>query len=467
MSLLIDIPSNYREERDYILSVLLGEFLGLEYRIQHSERRDVRITGSGNGELIIADELFQTPAEDWLTEKAMPRRPLQSWHVPESLGGVRLVAPMVPVIYGSPLADGSYGQIDDERIRLGLDVFGSAFYMLSRYEEIVRPERDKHDRFPATASLAYQEDFLDRPIVNEYLEILWACINKLWPELRRTPRAYRAELSHDVDHPHSVVNKPWSTVLKTAGSDLVRNKDFQNPPRRIYARLRKPGGSFEADPNNTFDFIMATSERHGLRSAFNFITDHSAEVIDGDYSMDLPWVRELMRGMHQRGHEIGLHPSYNTFRDAAQTKRELDRLLEAAEQEGIRQAQWGGRQHFLRWDASVTWQIWADVGLSYDSTLSFADRAGFRCGVCYEYPTFNLSGGRALPLRERPLIVMYGTLFERQYMDLTVPAARSKTQALADVCRLFDGQFTILWHNNELVTSGQRHFYQDIVEAVA
>jgi hypothetical protein len=52
--------------------------------------------------------------------------------------------------------------------------------MLTRYEEVVKSDRDEHDRYLATASLDYQEGFLERPIFNEYLEILWACIKRLW-----------------------------------------------------------------------------------------------------------------------------------------------------------------------------------------------------------------------------------------------------------------------------------------------
>ena len=43
--------------------------------------------------------------------------------------------------------------------------------MLSRYEELITKDRDQHNRFPATASVAFKAGFLDRPIVSEYLEI--------------------------------------------------------------------------------------------------------------------------------------------------------------------------------------------------------------------------------------------------------------------------------------------------------
>ena len=71
-------------------------------------------------------------------------------------------------------------------------------------------------------------------------------------------------------------------------------------------------------------------------------------------------------------------------------KKEFERLISVAEEEGICQDVWGGRQHYLRWEAPTTWRAWEEAGLDYDSTLTFADHAGFRCGVCFEYPVYDI-----------------------------------------------------------------------------
>jgi len=467
MKLCIEVPLNYTPERDYILEVMLHDFLGLNYQIQRSNRRNVQITAGDGTKLTINDHLFQTSEDRWLTVHSLPQRPLKTWNTPQNLPGCSQLFREVPVIYGEDLSCGEFCQSDCDGIRLGLDIFGSAFFMLTRYEEAVTPYRDTHDRFPATASLAYKESFLDRPIVNEYLEILWACIRMLWPQFQRAPRQYHVMISHDVDKPLSVANKSWPEVLKNTAGDVFHRKDVWLPIRRLYARLASGQGHFDADPCNTFDFLMDISECHGLQDAFYFITDRSAGTIDGDYSIEMPWVRRLIQRIHARKHEIGLHPSYNTFRNSAQIKHEFTKLLETTEKDGIRQCQWGGRQHFLRWDSSTTWQIWADAGLSYDSTLSFADRTGFRCGVCYEYPTFNLLKRHRLQLRERPLIVMDRTLFGKNYMCLSPQAAKVKILELSKTCRKFNGDFTLLWHNSELLAGWQKRLYKEIVESVA
>ena len=62
----------------------------------------------------------------------------------------------VPVLFG---AGGSLGPLVEEitgGLRLTLDVFGSVFHMLTRYEEVISRARDEHDRFPLQAAIAHQ-----------------------------------------------------------------------------------------------------------------------------------------------------------------------------------------------------------------------------------------------------------------------------------------------------------------------
>ena len=97
--------------------------------------------------------------------------------------------------------------------------------------------------------------------------------------------------------------------------------------RRLKSLAKVSMGNVDADINNTFDFIMDLSERKGLRSAFYFIADHTAGEVDGIYHLDNPWIRKLMRKIHKREHEIGLHASYNSFRNPDQIKKSLKDLF--------------------------------------------------------------------------------------------------------------------------------------------
>ncbi len=219
------------------------------------------------------------------------------------------------------------------------------------------------------------------------------------------------------------------------------------------------------DPHNTFDFIMSASEQYRLKSAFYFKGGFSNKQFDESYNLDAPWLEELMRNIHARGHEIGLHGSYESYRDPIKLRSEFASLLKAVERVKITQKIWGGRQHYLRWENPTTWQIWEDAGLDYDATLGFADHAGFRCGTCHEFPVFNLRTRKMLRLRERPLIAMDTTL--EKYMALSPREILEKICYLSGVCRRYGGSLTLLWHNTSLMSESQKQLYLKVLEMVA
>ncbi|MBK1988488.1 polysaccharide deacetylase family protein [Sphaerospermopsis aphanizomenoides BCCUSP55] len=465
MALTIQIPNTYEPERQYILSVLMTEFLDLDIQIQVVNRKNVLITRDDHHQLSIADELFNTPSEQWLQPVSLPQEPLKVWDLASTRLRVTTVEPHIPVIYGNDPGNPDFFCQSESEIYLGLDIFGSAFFMLSRYEEVVKPERDRHDRFPATASIAYQEGFLDRPIINEYLEILWACLKHLWPGLKRKPRQFQTYVSHDVDEPFKYAFAGISSLVRQCGGDLIKHRNPGQALNTISHWTQVKTGNFNSDPCNTFDMIMDISEKHNLKSSFYFITDHSAGKIDGDYSINHPLIRSLLHKIHQRGHEIGLHTSYNTYKDPVQTKREFEILKQVCTEEGIQQEYWGGRQHFLRWRTPNTFQNWENAGLDYDSTLSFADLAGFRCGICYEFSTFNINTRQPLKLRERPLMVMECTVIDKRYMNLGLDgdAALLTMDKYKQRCQIFNGDFTLLWHNSRLADPLEIRIYESLV----
>lgn len=68
----------------------------------------------------------------------------------------------------------------------------------------------------------------------------------------------------------------------------------------------------------------------------------------------------------------------------------------------------GCRQHLLRFEVPTTWRIQEKAGFVYDTTLSFADHDGFRCGICLPSEPYDLVENRILSLWEIPLTVMDG-----------------------------------------------------------
>jgi peptidoglycan/xylan/chitin deacetylase (PgdA/CDA1 family) len=463
--LTITINSNFKSEKYYILSVLLGEFLGLEYQVNITDTDQILISNGDSKQLSIFEHFFTVSKEQWLKQSSLPVQPLSLWNIKSAGLRATTVNDLIPVIYGGNPVEPQFFEQSEDIIHLGLDIFGSSFFMLTRYEEVVKTDRDQIDRFPASASLAYQENFLDRPIVNEYLEILWSCLQWLWPSLQRKQHQFQTYVSHDLDEPFLYAGTGIPRLLQRCGGDIVRRRSIVEMGKTLHGWYQVNRGKPELDPYNTFDLIIDINEANNLNSAFYFITDHTAGSIDGFYHLDQPLIRELLRKIHDRGHEIGLHTSYNTYQDQAQTKKEFDRLQKACQEEGIQQEQWGGRQHCLRWQASTTFQNWEHAGLHYDSTLTYPEQIGFRCGTCYEYSVYDVLNSKHLHLQERPLTIMEVSVIREAYMGLDIKdgSALSAMKIIKERCRLFKGLFTLLWHNTGFLYPHHVELYRQIV----
>jgi hypothetical protein len=233
VTLLVEAPPGYEPERRYILDVVLADWLGLEWELRTAERGDVRIAlaeDPDGADVTLPEVLFATPPHQWLTKASLPA-------------------------------------VGDSA-----DLLGSAFFMLTRYEELVVADRDQHGRFPAASSVAGREGLLGVPIVDEHVDRLWEALQRAWPRLERRPRAFEVLLTHDIDDPLATLQHTPRDVVRQLGGDLVRRRD----PRLAARRVRSLFGDRRFDPHNTFDFLMAVSERHGLRSAFYFLAPRDA-----------------------------------------------------------------------------------------------------------------------------------------------------------------------------------------------
>jgi hypothetical protein len=457
-TLVVEHPPGREAERAYAIGVVLREFLGLDYVATPGERADVRISRADGtpGALRVSDVLFAVDERDWLQAKSLPSPPLPQLDMAGLRVDPRLTASSLPVLFGAaPAGDGEWLTRHPEGLSLAVDVFGSALFMLARYEELVVTERDPHGRFPAAASIGAREGFLERPIVDEYVELLWSALKALWPRLERPRREFRLLPSHDVDWPREPHRRP-AAFMRTLAGDLLRRRD----PLLALDRARAVRGDAR-DLYDTFGFLMDQSEAAGVRSAFYFQAGSTNSNLDGGYELEDPWLSTLIGRIHERGHEVGLHPTYETFKSAAAIGQEFGALRQACARIGVEQSRWGGRQHFLRWENPVTWRAWEEAGLDYDSTLGFAEQAGFRAGTCREYPTFDLLGRRALSLRERPLVVMEASLFD--YARLSRDDARATVERLRERCQLLSGDFTLLWHNSRLQSQRDRRLYRSLV----
>jgi hypothetical protein len=422
----IKIPNNNINERKYIIDILFGEFLELRYKIEIGSQNYEIILENGNT-LIIEDHFFNKFSNnlEYLKEE----------YIPKSIEFAKndfIVEVDIPIIYGNNTI--KINNQNTKTIICGIDIFASSFFMLTRWEEYVNKTRDKHNRFPAYASLAYKHNFLDKPVVNEYVEMLKNILLHLGLNQKLKTKNYQLILTHDVDHAYKY--KSFNSMLKELAGDLIKRKSIKQFLNTVFYQTKFLLNKAN-DPFDTYDYLMDISEKAGVKSYF-FL--HSSNSAKQDVNND-KFLKQVSQKILKRGHYLGCHPSYNAYNDFELFIKDKERIENIIEQKLT-----FGRTHFLRFEIPTTWQIWEDANMEWDSACGYADKEGFRCGVCYPYSIFNILSRKKLLLKEKPLIMMEGSFVT--YQDITLQEMENRIKSLMNTVKKYNGEFMLLWHNS-------------------
>jgi hypothetical protein len=355
----------------------------------------------------------------------------------------------VPFV-ASELAEGGplFRLTDANHLECSVDLPLSILLTLSRWEESLESPRDVHGRFQAKNSISCAGGFLDRPIVDEYGVALEQAMGFLLPSWKKQPRKLRLKVSHDVDH----VGIPfrWRNVARHS----IRSRAIHNSLRDVLSRI----SGVEPTELNSIRSIALATKRHGLNSAV-YWKAAPAGPQDSGYDPRDARVRQVVNWLDEIGVESGVHPGYNSFRSPEKLRREVAVLRDILGNRPL-----GGRQHYLRWSPD-TWIDWENCGLSYDSSVGFAERIGFKAGTCIPYHPWLFPLNRQADLIEIPLLVTDRTLLA--YMKLTKAEAIQSVNQIISRCRMVGGIFTLLWHNDTFLNPFYHEVYLGILGNLA
>lgn len=350
----------------------------------------------------------------------------------------------LPVLFwGAGYADGCKPFAEQRRdgtVVFYADILAATVFMLSRWEETVVQAADQHDRFPASASVAYKQGFLDRPVIDEYALVLRSWLRILRPDLPAMTPRFSIRLTHDIDSVHRFASPLHAA--KSSVTTLSTHRSVRRAASAASTAVTMLMGRKQPVNKADLEELAAISESNGFVSTFNFMAAEHGQH-DIGYNLGDPTLRRCIDALAARGHEIGFHPGYTTFGNPQQLIVEKSRFVAA-----VGRSPSVSRQHYLRFRAPATWLHCEDAGLACDSTLGYADQEGFRCGTCRPFHPFDVSRNRVLKLFEEPLLVMDQTLI--RYRRITPAAARARILEIAATCKAVNGVFTLLWHNTSL-----------------
>jgi hypothetical protein len=424
-ALQIEIPDSFVPERKYALHVLFEVYMGISIKtnVSTNPTKEYRIHLENGKHLIIKDGFFSSidPGDGYLFQKHLPQQVISCANPNSS--DQHIVA---------PFGEGEI-QIDSDSIQCNLDIIASTFFFITRWEEHVIEQKDRHLRTLESETYMLRHGLQHRPLVNEYVGLLKELLSTLGMSVPAKTQEFQIKVTHDVDHiaRYDSVKK---LARAMAGDIILRKNPFRMVRTMLEFTLVKL--NIRKDNYDTIDWLMDISEGYKLTSHFYFIPSHPGES-DARYDIRDPRIASSIERIQKRDHVVGLHGSYTSFDNPTQFSAELNRLRNIGAE--VKE----GRQHYLRFSNPTTWQIWNFNKLTSDSSIGYNSDIGFKAGTCLPYPVYDIINRKQLALIEYPLIIMEVPLIKKY---ASVEKAMEASKLVIDQCRKHNGQFVFLWH---------------------
>ena len=105
---------------------------------------------------------------------------------------------------------------------LPFDIFSAAFFLLSRYEEYYQYTPDKHGRYPASDSILYKTNSLEKPVVDIWLHLLADLLKEKNESLHVSPFSFLP--TYDIDIAFSYRFKGFKRTAGAFAKDILAGK---------------------------------------------------------------------------------------------------------------------------------------------------------------------------------------------------------------------------------------------------
>lgn len=308
------------------------------------------------------------------------------------------------------------------------DIVYNTFFFISRAEELINPQRDKHGRFLAQYSILGESNRLMIPLVDEYARMLMKLLDLPLP----TPAFSHIYLTHDID------TIAHYRHLRGAIGGILRGQ------WRQVAAARK---DIHNDPAFTFSYLIAQDKKVEQAQAIYFVKDTLGNGYDyPQYDLQGTDYRTTEHLLNNSGAHLGWHGSYY----GGEARKQIDTAKH--------------RSHYLRCSIDRMQEL-ADMGVTDDFTMMFPDQIGFRLQTTRAVRWINPKTMTLTNLLLHPLTIMDCTLSNTNYMHLNEDEAYFECQRLIDKIRQNSGEVVLLWHNTSINNdSYHRALYPKVLE---
>lgn len=320
-----------------------------------------------------------------------------------------------------------YPKIDQA---LSFDPLAACFYILSRYEEYTKTDRDEHQRFPAKASLQFELDILNVPIVQIWANMLKEALKKKFKDLQFKERPFHFLPTFDIDMAWSYKEKG---LYRSIGSSLQSILKFDFPS--LQERWQVATGTTK-DPFDTFEYIAEQVKKHKHASIYFFLVGiHS--TYDKNISPKNENFIQLIQSIASR-YKVGLHPSYYSDKHLEKERNTLQEITNSPIEIS--------RQHYVRLHLPSTYRHLLKHQIYADYSMGYPDHLGFRNGLAIPTPWYDLENEEQTALLIHPFQIMDVTL--KNYLKKSPEQANEQIQSILDTVCSYGGTCISIWHNS-------------------
>lgn len=361
----------------------------------------------------------------------------------------------IPLLYGKNKEETKNGVL-----YIYADIIASSFYLLSRYEEMVNPNnRDIHGRYIGVTSLLGQANLLDRPLVDEYGLILLNKLQLLGVNIKKINRNIRnIFLTHDIDC-------LWTHDNLLIGIKRTIKNSFHKKRISISPFLNSIGIYYWND-YDSFNFIKLIDNKvlkkyqKKCKIIFFLIGNKKETIYTNSYIYDKKFIK-FKKIFSNKNFCIGIHESYESGKNIELIKEEIADLQKVMDSTICI-----GRHHYLRSINLNELNLLEKLGIKVDFSMGYADIIGFRLGTARRTQWIDPIEKKLHNICLQPLLIMDGTLYGKEYMNLYYESALEKCISIIDKVKDVNGDFTFLIHNN--INTGVcpwlKKLYEEVVD---
>jgi hypothetical protein len=309
------------------------------------------------------------------------------------------------------------------------DIFAASFYLLTRYEEYLPHEKDSYGRYAHTNSVAFKEQFLDKPLINIWVNHFAAFLKEKFHDLQFHFQPFSFLPTYDIDIAYSYRSKG---LLRNAGG-LLRSPSLE--------RLKVLFG-FQKDPFDAYDFLDELHREWRLHPVYFFLVAEKTGRYDKNISPNKKIMIKLISN-HAKRYSLGIHPSWKSNESLSALLDEKNYLEDLCQMQIN-----NSRQHYIRFKLPDTLENLLEAGIINEFSMGYGSINGFRASVASSYYWYNLKSDRQTALRLHPFCYMDANSYYEQKQSAS--ESYKELMHYYSVCKEVNGCMITIFHNHFL-----------------